>query len=308
MSNLVIKLSGEIQSSNFPEWKNELIGQIQSINLELATDADFAAAELNVKELRIAEKTLKQAKESAFHQVHNIQELFNTIEQVTEQARQVRLTLERQIKIRKGDVKEKIALEGVNIMSREITQQSKDFNLTDNSRFTDKSIFLSKIKGTRGVQGARKAVELLCAQMKDEISKKALRVESNATTIDSIPLEHSALFQDRAYLIGLLPNDLNITIDDRINTYIANQKTINKKQVIQDETSAETLNDIEIVKEKKLATEEFTAMEILETKKVITALLKSSSDEDIIRALMTCLRLLEDEHSRLWQNRRHKNE
>ena len=144
MSNLVIKLSGEIQNSNFPEWKNELIGQIQSINLELATDADFATAELNVKALRIAEKTLKDARESAFHQVHDIQELFNTIEQVTEQARQTRLTLERQIKIRKSDVKEKIALEGVNIMSREITQQSEDFNLTDNSRFTDISIFLSK--------------------------------------------------------------------------------------------------------------------------------------------------------------------
>ena len=88
-------------------------------------------------------------------------------------------------------------------------------NAKDSGLFTDRSIFLSKIKGTKGVAGARKAVESLCTQMKDEISKKALWVESNATTIDSIPLEHSALFQDRAYLIGLLPNDLNITIDDR---------------------------------------------------------------------------------------------
>jgi hypothetical protein len=285
VNNLVIKLSGEIQSSNFHEWKNELIGQIQSTNLELTTDADFAAAELNVKTFRIAEKTLKNAKESAIHQAYDIQELFNAIDEVTEQARQVRLTLVRQIKKRKSDVKEEIALEGVNIMKIEITQQSDNFNLTDNSRFTDKSIFLSKTAGTRGVAGARKAVELLCYQMKDEISKKVLWVESNATTIDTIPLEHSALFQDRAYLIGLLPNDLNKTIDDRINTYITNQKIINKKQIIQDETSAE-----------------LKPMGILETKGVITTLLNSSIDEDIIRALMTCLRLLEDE------NMRHKDE
>ena len=282
MNNLVIKLSGEIQSSNFHEWKNELIGQIQSTNLELTTDADFAAAELNVKTFRIAENTLKNAKESAIHQAYDIQELFNAIDQVTEQARQVRLTLVRQIKKRKSDVKEEIALEGINIMKKEITQQSDNFNLTDNSRFTDKSIFLSKIKGTRGVVGARRAVELLCWQMKDEISKKALWVESNATTIDTIPLEHSALFQDRAYLIGLLPHDLNKTIDDRIDTYFANQKIINKKQTIQDETSAE-----------------LKPMGILEAKEVITSLLKSSSDEDIIRALMTCLKLLEDEIRRL---------
>ena len=110
MNNLVIKLSGEIRSSNFHEWKNELIGQIQSTNLELTTDADFAAAELNVKTFRIAENTLKNAKESAIHQAYDIQELFNAIDQVTEQARQVRLTLVRQIKKRKSDVKLKLSL------------------------------------------------------------------------------------------------------------------------------------------------------------------------------------------------------
>ena len=281
MNNLIIKLNGEIQSSNFHEWKNELIGQIQSTNLELETDSDFASAELNVKTFKIAEKTLKQAKKSAIHQAYDIQELFNAIDQVTEQARQARLTLERQIKTRKSYVKEEIALEGVNIMNIEIKQQSDDFNLTDNSRFTDKSIFLSKITGTRGLAGARSAVELLCRQMKDEISKKALLVEFNAKTIDTISLEHSSLFQDRAYLISLLSYELNKTIDDRINTYIANQKIINQKHSIQN----------------KIPTE-LNPMGTHEAKKIITTLLKNSNDEDIIRALMTCLKLLENANSR----------
>jgi len=281
MNNLIIKLNGEIQSSNFHEWKNELIVQIQSTNLELETDSDFASAELNVKTFKIAEKTLKQAKESAIHQAYDIQELFNAIDQVTEQARQARLTLERQIKTRKSYVKEEIALEGVNIMNIEIKQQSDDFNLTDNSRFTDKSIFLSKITGTRGLAGARKALELLCIQMKDEISKKALLVEFNAKTIDTISLEHSSLFQDRAYLISLLSYELNKTIDDRINTYIANQKIINQKHSIQN----------------KIPTE-LNPMGTHEAKKIITTLLKNSNDEDIIRALMTCLKLLENANSR----------
>ena len=97
MNDLLIRLNGEIQSSNFHEWKNELIGQIHSTQLDLLTDHDFADAELNVKTFKVAEKTLKNAKKVAIEQASDIQELFDAIDQVTEQARQARLTLERQI-------------------------------------------------------------------------------------------------------------------------------------------------------------------------------------------------------------------
>ncbi len=73
MSNLIIKLNGEIQSSNFHEWKDGLIEQIQSAQLALKTDNDFATAELNVKTFKIAETTLKHAKESAIQQASDIQ-------------------------------------------------------------------------------------------------------------------------------------------------------------------------------------------------------------------------------------------
>jgi hypothetical protein len=42
------------------------------------------------------------------------------------------------------------------------------------------------------------------------------------------------------------------------------------------------------------------SMGIIETKGVITNLIQSSSDEEIVRALMTCLRLLEDESKRYY--------
>ena len=243
MSNLIIKLNGEIQSSNFHEWKDGLIEQIQSAQLALKTDNDFATAELNVKTFKIAETTLKHAKESAIQQASDIQELFNAIDEVTEQARQARLTLERQIKIRKNEVKEELALEGVDKITKELGRQSTDFNLVDNSAFTDKSVFLSSIKGARGVSGARNAVELLCSEMKDMISEKALWIKRNATTIDTIQMEYSALFQDRSYLIGLLHHDLNQTIDIRIKQYIDNQKTISKNPTIRNLSSVEVLND-----------------------------------------------------------------
>ncbi len=65
------------------------------------------------------------------------------------------------------------------------------------------------------------------------ISEKALWIKRNATTIDTIQMEYSALFQDRSYLIGLLHHDLNQTIDIRIKQYIDNQKQSVKIQLFE---------------------------------------------------------------------------
>ncbi len=106
MSNLVIKLSGEIQNSNFDEWKNELIQQIRAVNNELKTDSEFALATKSVKQFKAAEKALKEAKQSALEQAADINQLFDAIDAVAEETRQVRLSLERQIKSRKQEIKE----------------------------------------------------------------------------------------------------------------------------------------------------------------------------------------------------------
>ena len=299
MNDLLIRLNGEIQSSNFHEWKNELIGQIHSTQLDLLTDHDFADAELNVKTFKVAEKTLKNAKKVAIEQASDIQELFDSIDQVAEHARQARLTLERQIKKRKVELKEEIAVEGVNIILKEVSQQSDDFNLTDNSSFLDKSIFLSRVSGTKGAVGARSAVDLLCLHLKNEISKKALRVKENSIILDTISVEHSSLFQDRPYLIGLDSHDLNKEIDNRVATHIDNQKLINHKATVNLSFSLNKLANDKALTESELLWNDFPIMGIVETESVITDLMNSSKDEKTIRAIMTCLRLLKDENKRI---------
>jgi hypothetical protein len=54
-------LTGTIDSSNFDEWKTDLITQIQSINRDLVTDDDFVTATKQVKAFKTAEDTLKRA-------------------------------------------------------------------------------------------------------------------------------------------------------------------------------------------------------------------------------------------------------
>ena len=180
-------------------------------------------------------------------------------------------------------------------MQHYIEQQSDDFKTSDISRFIDKSIFLSKIKGTRGTLGAKHAVNELCDQFKNEIIHKLAVIQSNVRTLDSIALENLSLFQDRSFLINLLPNDLDIIIDERINNYHANQQVINQTHTNDSERSDTESNEIN----KSTKEFNFEPLGMVETKIIISDLLMKTDDDGIIKALLTCLRLIEDEKNRI---------
>jgi hypothetical protein len=110
VDNLEIQISGRIQNSNFPVWKNALLNQIGLINLKLITDNDFAAATEDAKLLKRAEKAILEAKIRAIEQTEEIQLLFNALDDISEQARQARLTLERQIRTRKQEIRTEIQI------------------------------------------------------------------------------------------------------------------------------------------------------------------------------------------------------
>ena len=135
MNQLVIKLTGTVNASNFDEWKKDLIFQIQSTNRELATDDDFVAASEQVKSFKLAENSLKQAKQSAIDQAEEIQQLFLAIDEVTEEARQARLSLERQIKTRKIEIKNQCIQVGIDEIQSFIDEQLGEFQCVEKTGF-----------------------------------------------------------------------------------------------------------------------------------------------------------------------------
>ncbi len=222
-NKLIINLSGQVTKSNFSEWKNDLIEQINNTNLELVTANDFSEAQSTVKSFKNAEKTLKQAKINAINQINDIQELFDAIDEIVESARQSRLTLERQIKTRTIEIKEEIVQSGVDEIISYIEDQGSLVQAVDLSKYTDKSIFQHAIKGKKGSKGAKLAIDDICEKVKLEISNKVLQIRINRTILDTVPLEHKAIFQDQSYLLSIAEEDLNRTIDERINAYNQNK-------------------------------------------------------------------------------------
>lgn len=219
MKQLIIKLTGEIQSSNFNEWKKDLIAQIKSIKTELTTDNDFAVATQHVKLFKSAEKSLKEAKQSAIEQAADIQKLFAAIDEVSEEARQTRLKLDRQIKVRKLEIKEELIDTGLKIISTFIDQQGADFKKIDHSKFLDRNRLNLVIKGKAGVKGVQTAIYDLCGRIKTEILLKEKEVADNGLAIDSLPAGYKLLFQDRDSLLSSTRQELASVIDKRISLF-----------------------------------------------------------------------------------------
>ena len=216
MSKLVIKLNGEIEQSNFDDWKTDLTEQLKGVKTELVSDSDFAEASSNVKKFKKAEKSLKEAKTSAIKQAADINELFDAIDTVAKQTRRVRLDLEGQIKTRKAEIKQKAIAAAAEKVRAVFDSQSEDFQLLDANQFTDIAIYGEAIKGTRGTSGMKKALDTVCTQMEEKIAAQAKIIKDNAVKIDSLATGHQVAFQDRAFLLAKAPEQLDAIIDERI--------------------------------------------------------------------------------------------
>ncbi len=216
MTQLVIKVRGEVLSSNFDEWKLDLIAQIQAVNTELTTEDQFARAQTDVKNFKTAEQALKKAKESAISQASEIQRLFSAIDDVSGEVRQARLSLERQIKQRKAEIKEESVNLGVANIGKYIQLQGSDFQLIKHSEYLDRGIFEEAIKYRSNINALHGAIDDACGRIKTRIDERAALVKANAVKLDSLTGAHRALFQDRSELLSLDANQLHDVIDQRI--------------------------------------------------------------------------------------------
>jgi hypothetical protein len=224
---LTIELTGKIQNTNFDEWKRDLIVQIKSTNTELISDDDFYVAAKQVKMFKSAEKSLKKAKQSAIEQASDIQKLFLAIDEISEEARQTRLILERQIKSRKLEIKEELIQSGLERVEKIISNQCPDFQLIRHSEYLDKEPFLKAVKGKAGIKGIQKTIDELIESLEKKILLRAEVVSNNAKKLDSLAATHKVLFQDRMALLSLSEVEFELTIDKRIASF--NEKIAKKK-------------------------------------------------------------------------------
>lgn len=214
MPALRIEVTGMVTASNLQAYRDHAMEVFGSINRELTTDQHFADAEKTVKWCEEVESRLKAAKEHALSQTESIDTLFKTIDDITAEARTVRLELDKLVTKRKGEVKDGIVLGGKKAYEQHIADLKTETGgawivLTPPD-------FAGAIKGKRTVASIQDAVNTVLANAKIEADASAKRIRANLACVKEDGAEYEFLFADKLALIGKPLEDLQLVVKTRI--------------------------------------------------------------------------------------------
>lgn len=210
---LRIEISGAVTASNLAEFKETALGAIRSVNRELTTDEHFADAEQAVKWCGEVESRIKAAKEHALSQTASIDALFRTLDDVSAEARRVRLDLEKLVERRKTEIKGELVAEAKGKYERHIEALRQECGAW---RMLPPPDFGAAIKGKRNVASIRDALETTLANAKIVADDAARTIRAALAALDEESKGHEFLFSDRLTFIGMIPEAVRLMARDRI--------------------------------------------------------------------------------------------
>lgn len=218
---LLVTVKGEVTASNLAEFKQTALTAIRSVNRDLKTDQDFADADKAVKWCGDIEERVAGAKQHALSQTATIDELFKAMDDISAEARQVRLDLDKLIKARKEAIKGEIVAGGIAALREHIaglnTRLGKPYMPTVAADFA------GAIKNKRTVDSLRESVNNELTRAKIESSAIADKIQINLATLRELagntvenPLGYAFLFADTAQIVLKAPDDLTMLVKSRI--------------------------------------------------------------------------------------------
>lgn len=261
---LRIEVTGMVTASNLAEFKAHAMAVFGGINRELVTDQDFASAESTVKWCSDVESRLAAAKQHALSQTASIDALFRTIDDISAEARAVRLDLDKLVKARK----ESIRIDIVQDAAKELWNHCQGLKARIGRDLlpTQSADFAGAIKGKRTLDSMRNAVNNELANAKIAASAVADKISLNLQTIQCHS-DHAFLFADIAQLVLKSPDDLDAIVQNRITAHQAKEAArieADRERIAAEERSkaeaeAQARADAEIAQARATAQEEARA-------------------------------------------------
>ena len=210
---LRIEVTGMVTHSNLAEFKATALGAIKSVNRDLKTDQDFADAEQAVKWCGEVESRLEAAKDHALSQTSSIDALFKTIDDISAEARKVRLDLEKLVKARKDSIRGEIVAEAVAAFAAHVREANASVSPMQLPIIS--ADFGGVIKGKRTVASIRSAVDTELARVKVLVNETASRIRVSLNMLEQ-HADKAFLFNDRQALVLKAPDDLSAVIANRL--------------------------------------------------------------------------------------------
>lgn len=202
---LRIEVTGMVTASNLDAFKTHALQVFAGINRELSTDQQFADAEATVKWCATVEERLAAAKAHALSQTESIDALFRTIDDISAEARRVRLDLDKLVTARKDAIRTEIADAAFRRYMDDLTEVNAA--LAGIARIPSSPALRQDIaaamKGKRTVATLRDAADTRVAQELAALHARAETYRANHATLG----DDAHLFPDFAAVGAKAPED-----------------------------------------------------------------------------------------------------
>lgn len=214
---LRIEVTGMVTASNLAEFKETALAAIRSVNRELTTDAHFADAEKAVKWCADVESRLQAAKQHALSQTASIDALFKAIDDISAEARRVRLDLDKLVTRRKTEVKEEAVDRARKALVAHVTTLNAE--LAPAFLSLPPADFAGAIKSKRSIDSMQEALDTTLANAKIAADAAARDVRKNLAVLKEAAAGFEFLFADAAQLVHRSPLDFGALVQGRIDAH-----------------------------------------------------------------------------------------
>lgn len=220
---LHIEVTGMVTASNLAEFKSHALEVFGNINTKLVTDQQFADAEKTVKWCGDVEERLGAAKQHALSQTSSIDALFRAIDDISAEARRVRLDLTKKITAEKENRRNEIQQAGVAALAEHVAALNTRLGRPYMPASAAVADFAGAMKGKKTVSSLKEAVATTLASAKIAASATADRIQINMTSLRELASEHVSLFPDVAVIVQKQNEDLVALIKSRIADHKAQE-------------------------------------------------------------------------------------
>lgn len=216
---LHIEVTGSVTASNLQDFKTIAFSVFDGFPRELSTDQDFADAEKTIKWCKSVETKLKAAKDNAQGQMSSVDELFRTIDDVSNEARRLRLDYEKLVESRKAELRESVVIRGREAYVKYAA--SINAQIAPCTLPTLMPDFAGAIKGKRTIESIQNAVDTALANQKIAADSAAENIKANLETVRNAG--NDLLFADIAALCLKDKELVAMTVKQRLADHKAAQ-------------------------------------------------------------------------------------
>ncbi len=216
---LRIEVSGAVTASNLDEFKATALGAIRAVNRELTTDQHFADAEKAVKWCADVESRIEAAKQHALSQTASIDALFKALGDISDEARRVRLDLDKLVTRRKSEVRDSAVAAARKALDAHIATLNGE--LAPMRVPQPAADFAGAIKGKRSISSMQDALDQVLTVAKIAAEAEARGIRANVATFQREAAGLEFLFADLGQIVHKAADDFAAALQARIATHRA---------------------------------------------------------------------------------------